>query len=432
MRPTFAAELTIPADQAECLGTLRAPAARGALTAEEIQHALAQPLWPRGGPTMFDCVQPGESVCLVVSDHTRRSATERVLPILLRGWLERRCRLQDFFILISSGIHRHPTPAEISGILGAEMAQAFAGRIWAHDPDDTANLVAVGRTPCGHVVSINRRATAADRLILLGAVSYHYHAGFGGGRKSLVPGLAARANIIFTHSLTLDPTLNRLHPQVEIGRLDGNPVAEEMLAGARLCQVDGIINTVLTPAGKLAGVWAGDLELAHRAACKQAEQLCRVDLARPADFVIASAGKASNWIQSHKALFNAARAVTATGRIILQAPCPEGLGDEHFRYWVTRPTLDAIFRGLRQNPDVLGQTALSTRMRGPRTILITDLNARDRRDLGLNTAPDIQAAVKRCLQDWRGSSQRRPTYYIMPEALSLVPFPCRPPAPPSL
>lgn len=374
---------------------------------------------------MFSLIQPGESACLVVSDHTRKTAVDRILSVLLRGWMDNQCRLENLFILIASGIHRHPTPDEIRSILGAENAKVFEDRIFFHDPDDDRNLVTVGTTRRGHDVRVSRRAVEADRLILLGAATYHYHAGFGGGRKSIVPGLAARSTIAYNHSLTLDPEYNRIHPGVEIGKLDGNPVAEEMLEGARLCQPDGIINTVLSSDGTLVGVFAGDLIMAHRAACRLVENINRVDLDRSADFVIASAGLASTWIQCHKALFNATRAVKSEGRVILVAPCPEGLGNERFRYWVTRPAVEDIYAGLRKSPEVLGQTALSTRMRGSRTILVTHLSKGDRADLGIPTAPDVASAVCMVLEDFHKAGIRRPTYYLMPKALSLVPFPGR-------
>lgn len=423
MMPDFDSTILIPTDQAECLGTLRSVRQAAPLSEPDIRKALDQPLWPQAtGPSMFSLIQPGESACLVVSDHTRKTAVNRILAVLLRGWRDHQCRLEDLFILVASGIHRHPTPDEIRSILGTENTQAFADRIFFHDPDDDRNLVTVGTTRRGHTVRVNRRIVEADRLILLGAATYHYHAGFGGGRKSIVPGLAARATIAYNHSLTLDPEHNRIHPGVEIGKLDGNPVAEEMLEGAKLCQPDGIINTVLSSDGTLAGVFAGDLDLAHRAACRLVEHINRVDLNRPADFVIASAGQASNWIQSHKALFNASRAIKPEGSIILIAPCPEGLGDERFRYWVTQPTLETIYQGLRQNPEVLGQTALSTRMRGPRTVLVTNLNTGDRHDLGIPTAPDVNSALRVILDHFRNTGLRHPAYYLMPKALALVPF----------
>lgn len=415
--------VSIPADQAECLGSLVSSFCAAPFSDAAIDAALCHPIWPAGsGHAVEDCIQPGESVCLVVSDQTRKTAAHRILPVLLRRLTGKGCKARDFFILVATGIHRPPTSEELGTILGAEMGKAFAGRIFFHDPDDESGLIPIGKTRRGHEVRLNRRAVEADRLVLLSAATYHYHAGFGGGRKSLIPGLAGRATIAYNHSLTLDPEQDCIRPGVEIGRMDGNPVSEEMLEGARLHPPDFIVNTVLTPDGQLAGVFAGDLDLAHCAACRLVEQIDRVDIRKKADFVVADAGGAGNWIQAHKALFNAARAVQEAGRIILLAPCPEGLGNERFRYWVTRPTLAEIYRGLRQSPEVNGQTALSTRLRGARAILVTQLSARDMADLRIATAPDQGAAVRLTLAELARAGIKRPTYYLMPEAMVVVPF----------
>ncbi len=411
-------------DHLDYLGVLAPVFRPPPLGAAAIAAALARPCWPGGsGPPLFENIRPGNSVCLVVSDQTRRTGADRVMPVLLAGLQARGCRIENLRVAVASGIHRAPTPAEFEGILGPVTARQLAGRAVLHDPDTDAGLVAVGCTRAGHPVRLARAAVEADRLILLGAASYHYHAGFGGGRKSLVPGLADRATIAWTHSLTLDPRADRFADGVEIGRLDGNPVAEAMLEAARLRPPDGIVNTVLAPDGALAGVFAGELDLAHRAACRLVEQLDRVDIGRPADLVVADAGNAATWIQAHKALFNASRAVADTGRIVLAAPCAEGLGNERFRHWITRPTLTELVAGLRASPEVNGQTALSTRLRGPQAILVTRLPARDAADLGIATAPTVAAAVARALADLARAGIRRPTCYWMPQAMSVVPFP---------
>lgn len=423
MLPSFP-DINIPAQQAECLGALRSAWQGLEQTDADIAHALTHPLWPDGRTgSLFDGMMPGERTCLVVSDQTRKTCVHRILPLLISTLKRRGFDLKDCFILVATGIHRPPTTEEIRSILGLEAASQFEGRIFSHEPDREDQLSEVGTTRSGHPVRINSLAVKADRLILLGAATYHYHAGFGGGRKSIVPGLAARATIAYNHSLTLDPQADRIRPGVDIGRMIGNPVAEEMLESARFCDPDFIVNTVLTPDGKLAGVFAGDLELAHQAACRLVEIIDRLPIPQAADFVIASAGQAANWIQSHKALFNAHRAIRPGGRIILWAPCPEGLGNDRFRHWVTRPTLKDIYDGLRQHPEVNGQTALSTRARGERALLITTLSKADCQDLRLRTAPDMPAAIRTTLAALAAEGVTRPTYYVMPEALSLAPFP---------
>ncbi len=423
MRKAESERLEIPPTERATLRRLGDLTARSApaMGPDAIARALRTPIGAgnRRQPDPFEVVQPGESVCIVVSDQTRQTGMAAVLPLLLEGLRVRGCQPSDMFFLFATGIHRSPNPAEVADILGREIAHDFAGRIHMHDPDDASMLVDIGATARGVAVRVNRRAIEADRLILTGTAAYHYHAGFGGGRKALVPGLAARETIAWNHSLTLDPVSDRIHPGVQIGALDGNPVAEEMLEGARLCHPDIIINTVLAPDGSLCGLFCGDLDAAHRAACRQVEALYRADISEPADVVLASAAGAPDWVQSHKALFNAHRAIRPGGVVILLAPCPEGVGNERFRFWLRQPDIATLCRELRQRPEVNGQTALSTKRLGADSILVTGMNEQDSRDVGIETAPDLASAMHRARQRLGGNLH---TCYTIPAAGHVVPF----------
>lgn len=410
--------------RAECLGILRCAGKAEAVSEQDIERALDFAFLPGGkrGP-MLAGLKPAGPVCLVVSDHTRETSTDLVLPLLLRRLETIGCGPSDISVLVASGIHRPPGPAEIASILGAESAARLQGRIFIHDADNEAMLEEVGRTKRGNAVRLNKIYVNAALRIVVGAASYHYHAGFGGGRKSIVPGLAARATIAANHSLALDPELDRMHPAAAPGRMDGNPVAEEMMESARLCPPHAIVNTVVAPNHVLAGVFAGDMEAAHAAAVEAVRLHCGAGIEARADFALASAGGALNWIQAHKALVNACAAVKPNGRVILLADCSEGLGDERFRRWMRTKTMSELFAGLRKTPEVLGQTAFSTRTKGGRAILVSAMPAADAVDLGIETAPDIESALDRTLDILAREGVSRPMYYIMPEAKNLFPFP---------
>lgn len=417
----------VPADLprgARLLGELRCREPETTDAQSMIAGALDHPVRPDGTErTLADIVRPGETVCIVVSDYTRKTAADLVLPVLLERLAALRVAKADITLLVATGIHRAPSADEIRAILGPRVPTALRDRVVCHDPDDPGGLVSVGTTERGHPVRVNRCVTEADRVILTGAAQYHYHAGFGGGRKSLVPGVASRDTIAYNHSLTLDPAADRVHAGAAPGNLDGNPVAEEMLAGARLCEPDFIINTVLTATGRLADVVAGELDTAHRQACRTVEAICRMDIRARADLVVASAVGAPNWIQSHKALFNASRAVKSGGRVVLLAPCPEGIGNDRFRHWVTMPDTPRLIAALRTSPEVLGQTALSTRERGKRTLLVTQLAPAAAKELGIATADTCSAALRTALADLSKQGCTAPTVWLMPEARYTVPFP---------
>lgn len=406
------------------LGELTAAVVPPVLGPDDLRRALAKAIWPndRPGPCAYEVVDPDESVCIVVSDQTRKTACDQILSLLLPVWSKGGIELGDISILVATGIHRPPTPAECESIVGPVTYRLLEGRVYSHDPDDVANLVHVGNTPLGHPVRVNRRVVESDRLILLGAASFHYHAGFGGGRKLLVPGSASRDTIAYNHSLTLDPHADRIRPGVAIGQLDGNLVSDEMTAGARLCEPDLLINTVLLPDGRsIVSLHSGDLNLAHRAACDAVSRLYCVDIPEMADIVLADATGAPNWIQSHKALYHASLACKPDGLIILVAPCPEGLGDEGFRKWMELPDTAGLFRRLREAPEILGQTALSTRERSPRTLLVTTLNEQDCRTLGMRTAPSVESALQLAVEQMGRAGKKSPTLYTMPHARHTVP-----------
>ena len=357
-----------------------------------------------------------------MSDAFRRTRVEQILPALLSALSEAGVDERAIAFLFATGTHRGPTVDEQRRILGSAVFDRFRGRIWIHDPHDEANLVAVGVTSRGTAVTINKRAAESDRLIATGTVVFHYFGGFGGGRKSILPGISGVETIAHNHAMNLDPDTDRLNPDVRIGRMDGNPVAEDMLEGARLAQVDFVLNTVLNRQGEIAGIFAGELDEAHRAATAFARDLYAVTIHEQADLVIAASGATRNFVQTHKALYNAYQAVKPTGRIVLAAPCDEGLGGDQFAKWLRLGTREAIIAELRRQSEINGQTALSTIEKAPLATLVTDLSAADVGLLGARRAPTLGEALDEARGDLARRGIPRPTIYVMPSAAYTVPF----------
>ena len=144
----------------------------------------------------------------------------------------------DIFIVFALGIHRRQTPEERRSIIGDELFRRI--RNFDHICDDEANLVTVGTTRFGNTVEINRQVMEADRIILTGEIMYHLIAGYSGGRKGLVPGVAGWRTTTFNHRMIFDP-------QCGSGILDGNPSHEDLLEACRLVEPDFLINVVLLP-----------------------------------------------------------------------------------------------------------------------------------------------------------------------------------------
>ncbi|MDP2998876.1 MAG: nickel-dependent lactate racemase, partial [Bryobacterales bacterium] len=236
---------------------------------------------PIGTPPLAGIVRPGEKIAVVVNDHTRLARTDLMLPPIVTAL--NRAGIPDAAILIvfALGNHRRPTDSERKQILGEEML----GRLPTldHDSRDQANLVTIGKTGFGNVVRINRQVWEADRIILTGEIIYHQIAGYSGGRKSLLPGVAGFQTISFNHRMVLDPGCRS-------GALDGNPAHQDMLEACRLVEPDFLVNVVLTPSGELAHAVAGHYELAHREGCRAVDSVLGISLETPYDLVVASAG----------------------------------------------------------------------------------------------------------------------------------------------
>jgi len=371
--------------------------------------------------SVFQRVQPGEQVTIVVSDSFRKTGIDRLLPRFLERLNGCGVRDDDIRFLVATGVHRGPTPMELDEILGADIHRRFADRVYVHNANDSSTHVLVGETSRGTPVEANKLAVECDRLIVTGSVVLHYFGGFGGGRKSLLPGICSANTIAYNHARNLDRVENRLDPNVRIGEMDGNPVAEDMLEGALLIGADCIVNTVLNRNGDIARIFAGDLEMAHREAAAFAKDVFSVPLESPADLVVAASAHTRNFVQTHKALYNAYQAAKPDGQIILLAPCPEGLGGEKFEKWLRLGSTDEIIRALRQQSEINGQTALSTIEKAARCIMVTEMSDEEVARLGAVRAATLDDALALARDRLAGDGVERPSVITMPEAAYSVP-----------
>lgn len=385
-------QLVCPLPQA----TVLTPPDPGPLPAPEdaVRAALAAPL---GTPPLAGIVARGERVVIVTSDITRYTGSEIYLPLLVDEL--NRCGIADadITVVIGLGIHRRQTEAEHRKILGP-----LYGRIAVvdHDCDDPAQLVDLGRTASGLPVEINRRVVEAHRVIVTGTVTVHYFAGFGGGRKGLVPGVASRRTCMATHFAIFNPPdVGGRQSGARPANLDGNPVHAAILDAAKRVKPEFLLNTVLTADKRIAAVFCGDLERAHLAGCRLAERLYTVSLAQPADLAIVSCGghpKDINFIQAHKALDYGVQAVRPGGTVILLAACPDGFGNPTFFDWFRYQELDEFEGALRQHYEINGQTAYATlaKARTWRVILVSGFTAAQTARMGMEKAADLDQALR--------------------------------------
>lgn len=372
--------------------------------------------------SIFEIVQPDETVAVIVSDATRKTHVDDILPCLLDGLVGAGVKEKDIRFVFATGTHRAVTADEQAAVLGRDVYERFKDRLFNHDAHDASSHTYIGTTSRGTRVEINSKVHEADRIIATGAAVLHYFGGYGGGRKSVVPGVASVDTIAHNHAMNLDPDSDRINPAVRIGGLDGNPVAEDLLEATKLTHVDYVINTVMNRNGEIAGIFAGDLDAAFDEARLFAHELFAVNIPEQADVVIAASASTQNFVQTHKALFNSYQAVKPDGRIVLVTPCSEGLGGEQFAKWLRLGTRSAIIAGLREQSEINGQTALSTVQKAPITLMVTDLVEDDVATLGARKVTTLQDAIETAFEEVSGAGESDPTYYVMPSAAYTVPF----------
>ncbi len=300
--------------------------------AQRIHHALENPI---DSKPLKEIVKPGESVCVIISDVTRRwQSPETYIPILIEELESAGIRDEDILIISATGTHRRQTKEEHVGLITQEVYDRI--RIVDHVCTDEDELRYVGTTKRGTPVWLDKRALDCDHIILTGGVVYHFMAGFGGGRKSILPGIAGRETIMKNHNLALNPGLGSgTNPDARSANLsDSNPVHSDMMEACAMVHPSFLINVVVNDNQEIIGAFAGNWITAHRAACDMVNKMYGVPVKEKTPLVIASAGgypKDLNFYQTVKTLCNALEVVEDNGTIILVTKSNEGFGNEDTR-----------------------------------------------------------------------------------------------------
>jgi len=265
-------------------------------------------------------LEGAEKVVVIVNDGTRPTPTARILHAL-----EERMDLAKVRFLVATGAHRAPTDDEYEQIFG-ERIHRLRPNIHAHDARKD-KMAYLGRTRFGTEIWINEIAVDADRLVIITSVEPHYFAGFTGGRKSILPGVASYASIEQNHRLALRPEAKSL-------ALEGNPVHEDMMDAIKSLDHKPIfaIQVVLDRHQQVYRVASGDLEKSFQRAVLWANEAFCAPIERKADIVISIASYPMDvdLYQSQKAIENAMPALREGGTLIFVSKCRSGIGDQAF------------------------------------------------------------------------------------------------------
>ncbi|MFO7677127.1 MAG: nickel-dependent lactate racemase [Thermoplasmatota archaeon] len=284
-----------------------------------IKDALENPLHTR---SFDDFAKKSEKLLVIVNDATRPTPTSKILeylyPILSSH--------PKVTFLIATGVHRPPTDEEYEYIFGKHY-NTFKNQIIAHDARNEKEMVYLGKSKNGTEMYINKLVSGYGNVLVIGSVEPHYFAGYTGGRKSFLPGVASYKTIQMNHKLALSNNAKSL-------ALSGNPVHEDMVDAMNVLNNINVfsIQTILTGDHKIYAVTAGDLHKSFDAAIEYANQIFCVPLNQKGNIVITAAPYPMDvdLYQSQKALDNGKLALEKEGIIILVSKCRTGIGEEAF------------------------------------------------------------------------------------------------------
>jgi lactate racemase len=406
-------EIRAPRDQ--CLGLIGFREPRPVAWPKDFQAALAVPV---GGRPLHELARGASRVAIVVSDSTRGVPTAKVMPMLLAELASAGVQRSAVTVIIARGVHRPATAAEIEEIVGVQNLAGLT--VINHDPYDGGQLVVLGKTSFGTSVAVNRTVFEADLRIAVGKVEPHEFAGFSGGRKSVLPGIAGEKTIECNHRPEM-----LLAPAARPGHLDGNPIHLDMMEAADLLKIQFMVNLVLNQGGETVGIFTGDPHASHLAAVGFLKTFCQVSLQERPDIIVTTPGRPLNidFYQSIKPLIALAPIMEDEGVLVLYSSCRDGLG-----------TADMLipYEGAKDIDEVIGRLKADYRIqmdhalllgkilqRGIRIIVASpNIDAAIVRKLFLTPATTPQEALEIALKMVR---KRKPTVLFFPQAQRTLP-----------
>lgn len=313
-----AVEISVGRNQ--CLGLIGIQEPPAVLWPEAFRRAFEV---PAGTPRLHELARGAERVAIIVSDPTRGVPTAKVMPILLEELASAGVPRSAVTVVVATGVHRPASEDEIKEIVGAGNLTGL--KVINHDPYDGEQLVALGKTSFGTLVEVNRTVYEADLRIAVGKVEPHEFAGFSGGRKSVLPGIAGEKTIEFNHRPEM-----LISPAARPGQLEGNPIHLDMVEASEMLKIQFMVNLVVNQTGETIGIFTGDSGASHKAAVGFLRSFCQVSLDQRPDIIVTTPGRPLNinFYQSVKPLIALAPVMEKAGVLVLYCSCRDGLGTE--------------------------------------------------------------------------------------------------------
>lgn len=371
----------------------------GAGLRDERTAVLAALDGPIGTRPLREWIRPGCRVCIVFTDITRATPNRRLIPWLLEYLAD--VPPANITLLNALGSHRPNTPSELAEMLTPSVVRKY--RVLNHEPESSAALVELGQTHDGTPALLNRVFVEADVRIVTGFIEPHFFAGFSGGPKGIMPGVAGLKTILSNHGAA-----HISDPNATFGVTTGNPLWEEMRDIALRSGPSFLINVTLNDRREITGVFCGDLIEAHQRGCRFVKESAMQKVVAPFDIVVTTNSGYpldQNLYQGVKGMSAAARVLKPGGTLILACECRDGIParSSYERILRSAPTVEEMLARLATPglylPDQWQAQIQGLIQRRARVLLYSSLPEEEVRRAHLLPCGDIGGTVKELLQD---------------------------------
>ena len=406
--------IELPGDRTDVIEPVSVPGLK-----DEKESFLRSLNHPIGSRSLREHLFPDARVCIVFTDITRATPNERIIPWLLEYLIEV-VPASNITLINGTGTHRPNTDAELRQLLTDEVVERY--RVLNHNADDASELVQVGTTRAGGPALINRRVVEADVRISTGFIEPHFFAGFSGGPKGIMPGVAGLRTVLQNHS-----GVNLSNPQASFGVLEGNPIWEEMRDLALLVGESFLVNVTLNESREITGVFSGHLISAHREGCDFVRRTAMQKVTAPYEVVVTTNSGYpldQNLYQAVKGMSAAARIVRKGGTIIIASECSDGVpnGSPYERLLKHSDSFEALFRYItdptREEPEQWQVIVQMVIQRRAEVLVYSGLP--DEKVLAAKLRPchDIEQGVRERLE----SAGERARVAVLPQGPLTIPY----------
>ncbi len=376
-----------------------------------IKEAIKKPI---GSPTISIITQRKSNAVVICTDITRPTPDKLLIPPILDELNKGGISDKNIKVIIARGQHRKMTEEEVKEKVGQDVCKRV--NISQHDPDN--NLFYLGKSKRGNELWVNKDVAQADVKISTGNIVPHRYAGYGGGAKSILPGVSSRETIGYNH-------LYVETGEAALGKTKGNPVREEMEEAAKMIGLDMIVNTVMNVKNEIVKVVAGDPAMAHQAGVKACNDIYGVKIPEKADIILASSYPMDiSFHQASKTLEAIGHIIKEKSTIIMLSPCYEGVGGKDFVDFLKEKTPEAIIRNIKAHPEknvvsgIISYLITKCKEKAKIYLISEGIQDKDIIEMGMLPAQSAQSVLNDVLKNYRDDAK----VLVLPTASVTLPL----------